>query len=255
MLKISIITPVYNSGKTLDDTLKSVASQDYPAIEHIIVDGLSADNSLEIAAGYPHVSRVISEKDKGLYDAINKGIKAATGNYIGILNADDFFPENNIISQVAAKLEQSATDVLYGDIAFISINNIRRITRLYTARQWHPAMFIKGYMPPHPSCYIKKSCYEQLGLYKTDYKIAADYELLIRFIHTNQLKTAYLPLTIVYMRPGGISTRNISSRIVLNQEIVRACAENGLKTSMPRLMMKYLNKSMEYIQPLFKSNL
>lgn len=246
-MKVSIITATYNSASTIRDTLESVASQTYDNIEHIIIDGLSKDNTLEIVNEYPHVAKVVSEPDKGIYDAMNKGILVATGDIIGILNSDDFYPNNNIISRVVEEFRIKKVNATIGDILFVSSSNVKKIIRYYSGEKWKPSKFVKGFMPPHPSFFVYKKFYEQLGLYQIDYKIAADYELLIRFLATNKLTYSYIPKPIVYMRAGGVSNANIRSRYILNQEIIRACKENGLHTNMLKLSLKYFNKVFEYI--------
>jgi len=253
-LKISIITGTYNSVLTISDTLKSIQNQSYPNIEHIIVDGASKDSTLKIVAKFPHVAKVISEPDQGIYDAMNKGIKAATGDIIGILNSDDFFPNDRIVQQIVDGFDKD-TDCIFGDVAFVNPDNLNKIVRYYSAADWHPDKFKKGYMPPHPSFYVRKSFYEKLGLYQTDYTIAADYELLIRMLHKHKLNYNYLPLQIVTMRTGGVSTKNIKSRYILNKEIVRACAENDISTNMFYLSLKYGSKIFEYLQPHKKASL
>jgi glycosyltransferase involved in cell wall biosynthesis len=249
-MRVSIITATYNSAATVADTLKSVASQSYPYIEHICVDGLSKDNTVDIIKQHPHVARCISEKDKGLYDAINKGILMATGDVIGILNSDDFFPSNDVIASVVEQFKTSRADAVYGDVAFVKPGNIEKIVRLYSSAKFTPRKFAYGYMPAHPSFYLKKSCYDQFGLYQEDYKIASDYELLMRMIYTNRITYSYLKKIFVYMRTGGVSNQTVKSRYILNKEIVRACKENGVNTNMALLSLKYFNKIGEYIKPV-----
>ncbi|HEX6181584.1 MAG TPA: glycosyltransferase family 2 protein [Chitinophagaceae bacterium] len=251
-MKVSIITVTYNSAATLRDTLESVKKQDYPYIEHILVDGGSKDGTVSIIRAYPHVAKYVSEKDEGLYDAINKGILMSTGDVVGILNSDDFFPNNLVISRMVEKLKENNADALYGDIAFVRPSNLQRVIRLYSGKKFHPRKFAYGYMPPHPSVYIKRKFYEQYGLYKLDYEIAADYELLIRFLHGKGLTCVYNPETMVYMRTGGVSNKNIMSRYTLNKEIVKACRENGIKTNMLKLSLKYFSKIFEFIKPSVK---
>lgn len=249
-MKISIITVTYNSAATLAHTLESVNSQDYRDIEHILVDGGSSDETVAIIQSYPHVAKWVSEKDSGLYDAINKGIQMATGDVIGILNSDDFFPANHIVSRIADTFEQQQVSAVYGDIAFVRPGKLEKIVRLYSSRKFTPRRFGYGYMPAHPSFYVRKSCYTSLGFYKLDYKIAADYELLMRFIFKNGVSYAYIPEILVYMRTGGVSNKNILSRYTLNKEIIKACRENGVNTNMALLSLKYLNKVFEYITPV-----
>ncbi len=251
-MKFSIIIVTYNSAFTLKDTIESVLRQDYPTVEHIIIDGNSSDDTVKIIESYPHITNWISEKDKGLYDAINKGIQRATGDIIGILNSDDFFPNEKVLSIIAEQFKDPEVDAIIGDIAFVKPDNLGRIIRHYSSANFHPKKFAAGYMPAHPSFYVRKKFYDTYGLYKLDYKIAADYELLIRFMHKKGIRFRYIPEILVYMRTGGVSNQSVMSRFVLNKEIVRACAEIGIKTNMARLSMKYFNKIFEYISPLLK---
>lgn len=244
-MKISIITASYNSSLTIRRTLQSVADQDYLNIEHIIIDGGSKDDTLSIIKEFPHVSKIVSEPDKGIYDAMNKGIELATGDIIGTLNSDDFFTSNLIVEQITNSFDEN-TDAIFGDIAFVSPNNLFKTIRYYSANQWNPKKFKWGYMPPHPSFYLRREFYEKYGLYQIDYVIASDYELLIRMLYTNKIRYKYLPQQIVTMRTGGVSTQNIKSRYILNKEIVRACAENGIQTNMFLLSFKYSKKIFEY---------
>lgn len=253
-MRISIITVTYNSASTLKDTIESVLRQDYPQVEHILIDGNSSDDTVKIIESYPHITNWISEKDKGLYDAINKGIQRATGDIIGILNSDDFFPNEKVLSVISDQFKDPEVDAIIGDIAFVKPDNLGRIIRHYSSANFHPKKFAAGYMPAHPSFYVRKKYYDNYGGYKLDYKIAADYELLIRFIHTKGICFRYIPEILVYMRTGGVSNQSPMSRYVLNKEIVRACAENDIKTNMARLSMKYFNKIFEYIKPFLKRN-
>lgn len=247
-LKVSIITATYNSAATIKTTLESIAKQTYANIEHIVVDGLSKDNTLEIVRQFPNV-KIIAEKDNGLYDAINKGIKAATGDIIGILNSDDFFPNNTVIEKMVHGFTDSNIDAVYSDIAFVKPENLTKIVRYYSSEKFTINKFKYGYMPAHPSFYAKKECFEKHGYYFIDYKIAADYELLMRFLYTKKINTTYLPITMVYMRTGGVSNQNIKSRWILNKEIIKACLANNVSTNMFLLSLKYFNKIGEFIKP------
>ena len=251
-MKISVITVTYNSAATLADTLKSVASQDYADVEHILVDGASTDGTLDIIKGFPHVVHWISEKDNGLYDAINKGIRMASGDVIGILNSDDFFPDSGVLSDISKAFVDSITDAVFGDIAFVRPDNLQKIIRLYSSGNFRTKKFAYGYMPAHPSFYVKKSCYLSYGLYKLDYKIAADYELLMRFLYTKKIRFTYIKRIMVYMRTGGVSNQSFMSRYTLNKEIIKACRENGVNTNMGILSLKYFYKVFEYIKPALK---
>lgn len=251
-MKVSIITVTYNSAATLMDTLESVKSQDYPHIEHILVDGASKDDTVKIIQAYHHVAKYVSEKDRGLYDAINKGIMMSTGDVVGILNSDDFFPHKQVISNMVKCFEEHDTDSVFGDIAFVRPENLQKVIRLYSSKKFNPKKFKYGYMPAHPSFYVKRKFYEEYGLYKINYKIAADYELLMRFMHSNELKYVYHPEVMVYMRTGGVSNKNILSRYTMNKEVVRACRENDVDTNMFIISLKYFSKIFEYIRPAMK---
>lgn len=245
-MKISIITATYNSGLTLRDTIHSVLSQSYPDIEYIIVDGGSKDNTLEIINEYKDkITKVISEPDKGIYDAMNKGISMATGDVIGILNSDDFFTSGNVVENIVKAFESSDIDAVFGDIHFVKPDNLNKPVRHYTSSIFKPALFRFGFMPAHPSFYVKRTCYEKYGLYDLNYKIASDYDLLIRFLYVNRIKYKYLNMDFVTMRVGGASTENMKSRVVLNKEIVRACRKYGIYTNLFILSLKYFYKIFE----------
>lgn len=251
-MKISVVTVTFNSASTLKDTIESVMKQDHANVEHVLVDGGSTDGTVDIIKSYSHIRKWVSERDKGLYDAINKGILMADGDVVGILNSDDFFPNSQVLSKVADKLSNESCDAVIGDIAFVRPDSLSRIVRYYPAKNFHPGKFAAGFMPPHPSFYVRRHLYQDYGLYKPDYKIAADYELLIRFLYTKKIRYSYIPEIMVYMRTGGVSNQSVKSRYILNKEIIKACAENGIQTNMFRLSMKYFTKVFEYLTPLFK---
>jgi glycosyltransferase involved in cell wall biosynthesis len=245
-MRISLITVSYNSGKTLGDTIASVSRQDHPDIEYIIVDGASKDNTLEIIKGNEDkVSKWISEPDKGIYDAMNKGVKLTTGEVVGIINSDDFYHADNIISTVAKVFEDESIDAVFGDLVFVDPDNLQKVVRKYSSKNWYPEKFARGFMPAHPTFFVRRKYYEQFGLFKTDYKIAADYELLIRFLYVNRLRYKYIPLTMVTMRKGGVSSNGIKSNIILNNEIIRGCRENGISTNVFKIYPKYFVKLFE----------
>lgn len=251
-MKISIITVSYNSSATIRDTFKSLLEQSYPNIEYIIVDGLSKDNTVDIIKEYePRFNgrlRWVSEKDKGLYDAMNKGIRMATGDVVGIINSDDFYHKTDVISKIADAFKQPDVEAVFADVRFVNPDNLEKTVRYYSSKNFSPKRFRFGFMPAHPTFFTYKKFFDEFGYYKTDYNIAADYELLIRFLHTNKLKYKYLPLDVMKMRTGGASTASIKSNILLNKEIVRACRENGIKTWFPLLLFKYFIKIFELIR-------
>lgn len=250
-MKITLITATYNSAKTLRDTIESVLSQTYPDIEYIVVDGSSTDNTMEIVRAYePKFGgrmKWISEKDGGIYDAMNKGIRLATGDVVGILNSDDFFTSNDVLEKVVAGFTDD-TDAVYGDIHFVNSDNLHRCVRYYSSKIFKRSLMKMGFMPAHPSFYCRKSCFEKYGYYKTDYKIAADFDLLLRFIYVNRICIKYLPLDVVTMRLGGASTDGWKSRVTTMNEHLRSFKENGVKTNRFWLSLRYLYKITEYFR-------
>jgi glycosyltransferase involved in cell wall biosynthesis len=246
-LKITVITVCRNSEKTLLNSIESVLSQSYPDIEYIIVDGLSTDGTAELVSSFgSKIAKFISEPDSGMYDAINKGIRIASGEIIGILNSDDFFYDKDVLARVAKAFERNEIDAVYGDVKFVDPNNISKIVRNYSSKHFNPQKFKFGFMPAHPSFYAKRELFEKLGYYKTDYKIGADFDLLIRFIYSYNIRCKYLEIPFVYMRTGGISTQSFRSNILLNREIKRACKENGIHTNYFNIYSKYFIKMFEY---------
>ncbi|MDD3724330.1 MAG: glycosyltransferase family 2 protein [Bacteroidales bacterium] len=245
-MKVSIITATYNSSAHIANCVKSVNDQTYHDIEHIIVDGASKDNTLEIVNGIPNrVGKIISEPDKGIYDAMNKGIQAATGDVIGILNSDDFFTSDDVIQTVVDSFKNNDIDALYGDVHFVSPDNLSKSVRYYSSSVFKPSLFRFGFMPAHPSFYMKRECYEKHGLYALGYKISSDFDLLVRYILKEKINCKYLKKDFVTMRTGGVSTENFNSRVTLNREIVKACKKYGIKTNMFLLSLKYLYKIFE----------
>ena len=244
-MKISIVTVCYNSSETIGRTLTSVQNQSYEHIEHVIVDGLSTDHTINIVNQFNHVAKVISEKDGGIYDAMNKGIKLASGEVVGILNSDDFFTTNDIVEEIAAKFKNSSIDALYADVQFVSIKNEHKITRYYSSSSWNINRFKYGFMPAHPSFYIRRKYYNTLGYYKTDYKIAADFDLLLRFFTKGNLKYTYWNRPIVNMREGGISTQDLKSKYILSKEILRSCEENSIRSNWFYMIYRLIFKIVE----------
>ncbi len=247
-MKVSIITVVYNAEQTIEYTIKSVLSQHYDDIEHIIVDGGSTDNTIRIVESYgEQIAKFISEPDRGIYDAMNKGIKLASGDIIGILNSDDFYASPNIISTVVQRFQEKQVDSIFGDLVFVPADNLSKVVRYYSSAKFHPEQFAYGWMPAHPTFFVKREAYDRYGLFKTDYKIAADYELLIRFLAKHNLSYSYIPMVMVKMRTGGVSTTNLRSNWILNQEIIRGCAENGIQTNLLKVFSKYFTKVFQLV--------
>lgn len=250
-MKVSLITVTFNSANTLCNTIQSVLLQSYTNIEYIIVDGLSDDNTVNIIREYEPLFqgrlKWISERDNGLYDAMNKGIRMATGDIVGIINSDDFYHRKDIISRVMETFKNKEVQAVYGDVRFANPDNLNKTVRYYSSQKFSPKRFRYGFMPAHPTFFTYRKYFDEFGYYKTDYRIAADYELLIRFLYTHHLKAKYLPLDFMKMRTGGASTASFKSNLLLNKEIVRACRENGIWTCMPLLFLKYFIKVFELI--------
>ena len=238
-MKVSIITVCYNSAKTLEQTIESVLAQDYPQIEYIVIDGNSQDGTQEIIQKYQSsIAKTLSEPDRGMYDAMNKGIAMATGDVIGILNSDDVYMNNHVVSDLMAKMQEAQADVVFADLILVDERHLERILRYYDSGQFDPSRFRYGWMPAHPTVFVKKRIYDEVGLFKTDYQIAADYEMLIRILAVKKAPYAYLPKPVVRMRSGGASTSGLSRNWILNTEIVRACKENGIYSNMVMLLLK-----------------
>ena len=249
-MKISIITVAFNSAKTIEDTIQSVLSQDYPEIEYIIVDGNSSDETVNIIRQYENrISKWVSEKDRGMYDAMNKGIAMATGDVIGILNSDDMYMNHHVVSDMMKLMQETKAQVVFADLILVDQNDDSRILRYYDSGHFHPDKFRFGWMPAHPTVFVRRELYEAVGPFATDYQIAADYEMLIRMLAIQKASYAYLPKPIVRMRSGGASTAGISRNWILNKEIVRACRDNGIYSNMGMLLFKIPAKIWGRIRP------
>ncbi len=243
-MKISIITATFNSEKSLQRTIDSVASQDYTEIEHIIIDGGSTDNTLNIICSNANrITKYISEKDDGIYSALNKGIKQATGDIIGFLNSDDVYFDNQAVSKIAHCFDIKKCDVLYGDLVY----QTQDLTNPKTVRYWksnifHPGCLKYGWMPPHPTLYCKKTVYDQYGLYNEQFSISADYEYILRIFKQREINKTYYPSVIVKMNIGGISNRSIKSILKKSKEDLHALRINKVG-GLYSIVFKYLRKA------------
>ena len=245
-MKISIITVCFNSEKTIEDTIKSVQSQSYSNIEYIVIDGKSKDSTNDIVSKYEEtVSIHISEADSGLYDAMNKGVRLATGDIVGVLNSDDILANDDIIQKLVNSIGTS--DGIYGDIGFYPEHDFSVKKRHYSSKGFTKAKFARGMMPAHPSFYARKECYERAGLYRTDFKIASDFDMVLRIFSLADTSFVYLEQEIVKMRLGGVSTSGFMSNYTLNKEILDSCKTNGIKSNWLSIMSKYPEKIMGYI--------
>jgi glycosyltransferase involved in cell wall biosynthesis len=249
-MRVSIITVCYNSADTILDALKSVAGQQYRDIEHIVVDGASTDGTVDIVREFANPAmRVISEPDLGIYDAMNTGIDLATGDVIGILNSDDFFESERVVGEVINLFQtHSGAQIVFGDVVFVSPENVNEIQRFYSSRRFKPWKLRFGWMPPHPATFVRRDVYDTYGPYKIDYAISADYERFVRWLMVEKLEYSRLDRVLVRMRHGGVSTAGIRSNVVLNQEIVKACRSNGVYTNALFLTAKIPFKLLELVR-------
>lgn len=241
---ISIITATYNSAKTLERTFQSVLNQTFKEIEYWVIDGGSTDGTLDIVRKYEPIfgerMHWISERDKGIYDAMNKGVSRCTGDIIGLLNSDDFYTTPEVLEDIVHAFS-SDVDAVYGDVHFVKIDDEKKV-RYYSGCLFRPWMVRLGYMPPHPSLYLRRSVYEKYGLYKSNYRISADFEIIARLFYKYKIPYKYLHKDMVTMRMGGVSTQNIRARIIGAEEDLDACKKLGIWTCRPMVYMKFFIK-------------
>jgi len=238
-MKVSIITVCFNSAKTIEDTINSVLNQDYLDIEYIVIDGGSNDGTQDIIKKYhENIASWVSEPDLGMYDAMNKGIARATGEIIGILNSDDVYISTQVVSQLIKAMNDAKADIVFADLILVDPNNLNKVLRYYDSGRFKPSRFRWGWMPAHPTVFVKKKYYDKVGPFALDYEIAADYEMLIRILAIEKAPFAYLPKAVVRMRAGGASTAGLVRNWILNKEIVRGCKANGIYTNMAMLLLK-----------------
>lgn len=248
-MKISVVTVCYNAAATVEQTLKSVLSQDYPDIEYIVVDGASTDGTQAIVERYKdRLSAYISEPDKGIYDAMNKGIALATGEVVGLLNADDIYAHRGVLSLVAVAMQASSVDAVYGDVDFFDDADPSRVCRRYRSARFRPDRIAWGWMPAHPSLFLRRSVYQRFGVFRTQYRIAGDFELIARIFKDGTLRSRYLPEVMVRMRAGGVSNGGWRKMLLLNREVMQACRDNGIHTNWLMLLSKYPLKLLELLR-------
>lgn len=246
-VKVSIITIAFNSEETIEETIKSVVSQDYPNLEYIIIDGASKDHTINIVDKYKdQISKIVSEPDKGIYDAMNKGVKNATGDIIGILNSDDLYADSGVISDIVGKMQ--GFDAIYSDLVYVDREDLNKVVRYWKSGPYQKENFKKGWMPPHPTFFLRKEFYDRYGLYSTDLRSAADYELMLRMLYKEGLSCTYLNRVITRMRVGGQSNVTLKNRIKANKEDRMAWEMNGLKPGALTLIRKPLSKVTQWIK-------
>jgi len=238
-MKVSIITVVYNNVEYIGNAIQSVLSQDYDNIEYIVIDGGSTDGTVDIVKEYQDkISVFISEPDEGIYDAMNKGIALATGNVIGILNSDDFYINELTIGKVVKEFKEKKVDSVYADLVYVEPKNLNKTVRYYDSGNFNPSKFSYGWMPAHPTFFVKRKAYEKYGVFRTDLKIAADFDILARFLYIHKISYSYTKEVLVKMRTGGVST-SFNSIWINNIETLRVCRDNGIKTNIFKILSKY----------------
>ena len=249
-MKISIITIAYNSAETIEATLQSVVAQSYPNIEYIVIDGGSSDGTQAIVNRYAaNIAHFVSEPDKGIYDAMNKGVRAATGDFIGILNSDDFYADASVIADVVTTLKANpGCEALYADLVYVNRADTAKVVRYWKAGNFKRSRFRRGWMPPHPTFFAARKAYDRLGLYALELRSAADYELMLRFLYKNEVACCYLPRVITRMRVGGESNVSLKNRIRANKEDRRAWSMNGLRPAWYTLTLKPISKIGQFVR-------
>ena len=249
MLKVSIITAVYNAASTVASTIESVIGQTYPNIEYIVVDGMSTDGTDKICNRYSdRIHLMIREKDHGIYDALNKGLSSATGDVIGLLHADDFFASSKVVERIASEFQgDSEIDGVYGDLMYVDARDVEKRLRLWKSTEYRKSRFRWGWMSAHPTVYFRRECYDRFGYFRTDFRLAADYELMLRMMMIHDATMKYIPETLVKMRSGGKSNQSIRNRLLANREDRMAWLVNGLRPPFGLRLTKPLRKLPQYL--------
>ena len=248
-MKISIITVVWNNKETIKDAINSVLNQTYTNIEYIIIDGASTDGTVEVIKSYEDkISKFISEPDKGIYDAMNKGIKLATGDIVGILNSDDFYNSDNIIEKIVNEFKTKNIDTVYGDLVYVDAKDTNKIIRYWKSKPFKEVLFQKGWHPAHPSFFVKKEIYDKYGVFNLNFKIAADYEIMLRFLEKYKISSSYISEIFVKMRVSGESNQSIKNIIKANIESYKSWKVNNLYINPIKFLLKPLSKIIQFIK-------
>jgi glycosyltransferase involved in cell wall biosynthesis len=247
--RISVVTVCWNSAATIEDTLRSVAGQTHPDVEHVVIDGASSDRTLEIVKRFPHVARLVSERDRGIYDAMNKGLALATGEIIGTLNADDFYADNDALAQVAAAFADPSVEIVYGDLCYVGEHDTSRIVRYWRSSDFQPGLFRHGWCPPHPSFFVRRTAYERYGNFDLSYRIASDVDLTMRFLEVHRARARHIPRVLVSMRMGGTTNRSLRNILNQNREIWRSMKKHGLRPGLATFLGgKILSRATQFLR-------
>ena len=248
-MKISIITATYNSGKTIADTLDSVAAQRHDDIEHVVIDGQSSDDTLAILDAHSsRIARLVSEPDRGIYDAMNKGIGMATGDVIGLLNSDDVFADRDSLREVATAMQDPDVDCCYGDLVYVDSGDLSRIVRYWKSRPYEAGLFRKGWVPPHPTFYVRRHVYERFGGFDLSYRLAADFELMLRLLVKHQIRSVHIPKVLVKMRLGGATNQSLTNIFRQNVEIYRSARQHQIGMSVMKFVLgKIWTRSAQFL--------
>lgn len=244
--KVSIITATYNSAKTVSDSILSVQKQSYANIEHLIIDGGSMDETINIVKHLGHQGPIAIGKDKGIYDAMNKGILQSTGDIIGILNSDDFYPTDDIIELVVTTLRNKSIDAVYADLEYVDTNDTSKVVRYWKSGKYKIRDFKYGWMPPHPTFFVRRKVYDEFGIFNLELKSAADYEIMLRFLYKHAINAAYIEKVFVKMRVGGKSNKSVSNRLKANIEDRTAWKLNNIEPYWFTLYLKPLRKVVQF---------
>ena len=246
-MTITLITICYNSAATIEDTIKSVLAQDFKDIEYIIKDGGSTDGTLEILKKYEDQLKWVSKKDQGIYSAMNQGLELASGDIVGLLNSDDFYADNQVLSRVVKAFDNPDVGAVYGNLQYVDSENTSNITRNWEAGDYDRSAFLEGWMPPHPTFFLRKEYYLKFGFFRDEFVSAGDYELMLRMLYKHEIKAVHIPAVLIKMRAGGMSNMSLKNRIRANREDRRAWKINGIKPKWYTLSWKPLSKVFQWL--------
>ncbi|MDH3639184.1 MAG: glycosyltransferase [Gammaproteobacteria bacterium] len=248
-MKISVVTVVRNAAATIEDTLRSVVSQDHPDVEHIVVDGASVDGTLEVLNRYrPHLAQLVSEPDSGIYAAMNKGWRLARGEVIGFLNADDIYAHSGVLAKIQTALADSTLDACYADLVYVRRQDVTRMVRYWTSQPFRPGLFEYGWLPAHPTFFVRRHVYERYGGFDERYRIQSDFEIALRFLEIHRINSVYVPEILVCMRMGGITNRSLRTILKGNLESYQACRAHGLSVTPWFFVRKWAMRAPQFVR-------